>query len=186
MKWFSGLTMAVVLAMATAAVAQEKPAAEPVRLELAKQLVAASGGPEAARKMLDSMYASMDQTFAKVIPADKMPLFRAMQQDIKAETLKMIPDLMDQSVDIYARVMTEQELRDMLAFYQSESGRSILRKTPIVMDEVMRAQVPYMQKMMPRLMRKAMDNACKEAKCTAAEQREFAKVMARAMGEDPS
>ena len=44
MKWMSGLVMAVALAAAPAAMAEE--AVDPVRLELAKQLVAASGGSE--------------------------------------------------------------------------------------------------------------------------------------------
>lgn len=180
----TGMVMGLALAIAAPAAAQQAPTAapDPVRLELARQVVNLSGGTETAKKMLDSMYGAMDEAFAKVVPADKMPLFRTMQRDIRDETLKMIPDLMAQSVDIYARVMTEQELRAMLAFYSSETGQGIINKTPVVMNEIMRAQVPYMQKMMPRLMQKVVDNACTEAKCSPAERQEVANIMAKALG----
>jgi hypothetical protein len=186
MNWVSSIVVALALAIAPAAVAQEKPATDPARLELARQLVAASGGAETAQKMVQQMYVSLDDVFAKVVPADKLPLFRTMQRDIQAETMKMIPDLMAQSVDIYARVLTEQELRDMVAFQTSETGQAVVRKMPVIMNEIMRAQVPYMQQMMPRLMRKAMDRACEEAKCSPAERKEVADIMAKALGQKPS
>lgn len=188
MRWILSIAAAVTLAIAPAAAAQEQKAssADPVRTELARKLVAASGGADNVQKMVEQMYVSMDDMFAKVVPHDKMGLFRAIQKDIQSETMKMIPDLMEQSVEIYARVLTEQELRDMVAFQTSESGQSVVRKMPVIMSEIMRAQVPYMQRMMPRLMEKAMDRTCEDAKCTPAQRREVAAIMARALGQKPS
>lgn len=180
------IAVTAALAFAPAAMAQEQPAPDAVRMELAGKLVAASGGSDTAQKMVEQMYASMDDMFSKVVPADKLGLFRSLQQEVKSETVKMVPDLMEQSVAIYARVLSEQELRDMLAFQTSPSGQAIVAKMPLIMNEIMRAQMPYLQRMMPRILQKAMDKACDDAKCTPAERREVASIMAKALGQRPS
>ncbi|HZC57736.1 MAG TPA: DUF2059 domain-containing protein [Xanthobacteraceae bacterium] len=48
-----------------------------------------------------------------------------------------ISDLIDQSARIYASHFTEQELRDLLAFYQSPLGKKVLAEEPKVLDESM-------------------------------------------------
>lgn len=57
------------------------------------------------------------------------------------ELMKESQDLFDwdaigpQMVELYARTFTEDELRDMVAFYKTPSGRKSLEKMPLLMQE---------------------------------------------------
>lgn len=186
MKWASSIVVALALAVAPAAQAEEKAAADPVKVELARKLVAASGGAENAEKIIRGMHGSMNAAFDGIVPADKRQVFDAMQRDIQEETIKLVPVILEQSVDVYARLLTEKELKDMLAWSTSETGQSVARKMPAIMQEVMKAQVPYLQQMMPRMIQKAMDHACDEAKCTPEERREVATIVQQALSKSPS
>jgi hypothetical protein len=48
-----------------------------------------------------------------------------------------VSELVDQSARIYATHFSEQELRDLLAFYQSPLGKKALAEEPKVLDESM-------------------------------------------------
>jgi len=179
MKVLSALMVTLALAVAPAAFAQEKAATDPVKLDLAKQLVAASGGAKNADLMIKQIYGSLDTVFAKQFTGEQQRLYSAIQHDMQAELLNMIPTIMDQTVDIYARTLTEKELRDAVTWQTSESGQAIAAKMPALTQEIVKAEIPYMQAMLPRLMQKVGDRACEEAKCTEAERQQVAAVLAK-------
>ena len=54
-------------------------------------------------------------------------------------------------VDIYVKHYTDKEITDMLAFYQSESGRSMVDKMPLVMQESIMLTQALAQPMMIRM-----------------------------------
>lgn len=54
-------------------------------------------------------------------------------------------------IDLYAKHYSEKELADMLAFYRSESGRSMVEKMPVVMQESMMMTQALAQPMMLKM-----------------------------------
>lgn len=186
MKYLAAVIAGLVMTAAPAAFAQDKPAVDPVRLELAKKLIEVSGGKKNAELMVNQIYGSMDSILGKSLPADKQRLFHAIQRDMQTELLNLIPAIIDESVEIYARNLTEKELKEMIAWQSSESGQSINRKLPAITQDIIKAEIPYIQAMMPRLMERVVDHACEEAKCSADERRQVAAVMAQATGMKPS
>ncbi len=54
-------------------------------------------------------------------------------------------------IDLYAKHYSEKELADMLAFYRSESGRSMVEKMPLVMQESMMMTQALAQPMMIKM-----------------------------------
>ncbi|WMN61540.1 DUF2059 domain-containing protein (plasmid) [Pseudoalteromonas xiamenensis] len=54
-------------------------------------------------------------------------------------------------IDVYLKHYTEKEISDMLAFYESESGRSMLTKMPQVMSDTMQVSMKMVQSFLPKI-----------------------------------
>ena len=85
----------------------------------------------------------------------------AMKDALDDEFDQMIPQILDIAVQIYARDFTEQELSDLLAFYQSPTGRSMIAKTPQVAHDTMAAVIP----LVPNMQRNLIDDFCVRMEC---------------------
>jgi len=156
------------LAMATAAGAQTVPekAIDPVRLDLARQVFVASGGAESVERQLKAVFAGAATMVKGNAPGASPKLTEALANDIVAEEVKLIPQLLDESAKAYAENLTEQELRDMLAWTKSDSARSIRQKMPAITQELMTKVMPAVLGMMPTIMQKSVDRVCEETHCT--------------------
>jgi hypothetical protein len=53
--------------------------------------------------------------------------------------------------NIYLQNFTDNEIADMLAFYRSETGQSVLRNMPVVMQESMQVGQAMAEKAMPKI-----------------------------------
>src|SRR5271165_2889992 len=103
------------------------------KLELARQVVEATG-VEAA--LSASFHDMVGQTYASLKPASsaQAQARRQVFADAQADAMaKIAPKIVESLVDSYARDYTTKELTDVLAFYQSPSGRSMVAKTPQLM-----------------------------------------------------
>jgi len=89
----------------------------------------------------------------------------------------MVPQMIDLTIETYARDLTETELRDMLAWSQSASGRSIQAKLPTITKDVLAGEQPMMAALLPKIMHQTIDRACEEAKCTADERQTMVAMM---------
>jgi hypothetical protein len=67
---------------------------------------------------------------------------------------------------IYKQNFSDKELKDMLAFYQSPTGQSMLEKMPIVTQESMQASQRMMTNVMPKInaLTEEMSKEMKEAR----------------------
>lgn len=105
--------------------------------------------------------AEMDPNARSLPDAD-----RRFIAELSAElTTDMIPQMLEAMVPIYARTFTEAELEAMIAFYDSEMGKSIIEKTMTVMPEANAAAMTVM----PQLMEKMAARMCEHYGCDAAE-----------------
>lgn len=87
------------------------------------------------------------------------------------EEIKAIPQMIDQTAIVYAKSLSETELRDMLAWTLSPSAQAIRAKNPAMMQELMVQQGPLLKKIMAGAVTTAVDRACTEAKCSEDERR---------------
>ncbi len=105
--------------------------------------------------MLQSMPAQMG------IKPSEQPMFESyyskMVDVLKAEMnwAKMEP----QVLAIYERNFSEQELKDILAFYKTESGQSLVEKMPAVMQDSMQISQSLVQQAMPQIQTLAQELA---------------------------
>lgn len=140
--------------------------ATPAQIELAQKVIKASQFD----RMFDQMGAQMQQMAAQSMglsnpgqtPAQKEAAMKTLGEVMKLsmDTTKGLLEKMDV---IYAEIYSEGELRAMLAFFDSNEGRSMLQKQPQIMQRMM----PLVQNMQKDLVPK-IQQIVEKAKADAA------------------
>lgn len=129
-----------------------------------------------SNKMLDTMYASMEQSIRQGMQAAAgnrtlspeqariMELAPARLANLMREEMswaKMEPMV----VQIYRDNFDQAEVDGLIAFYQSPVGQSFVTKMPVVMQRSMEASHTQLQAFMPKL-QAAMKQVIQEARLT--------------------
>ncbi len=162
------------LSMGAMAQAEEPPTPDAGRLALAREVMAATGGVQTYETQLKTMFGGISALTKSISPKETpamAQLRESMFKYVLDEEVKALPQMLDDMASIYAEHLTEAELRDLLAWYKSESGRSIRAKMPVIALELVQKQAPLMQKMRDGILSQAIARACEENHCTT-EQRQ--------------
>lgn len=118
-------------------------AVSPARLALAQEMMALTMADGSAEAIIGAVQRNLLTD----------PRMRAYEDVINAWFRKVV-DLDRLSRDIalvYAERFTEQELRDMVAFYRSPTGKKLIRETPVMMEQTMNVGRSWAQANMPLL-----------------------------------
>jgi uncharacterized protein len=167
---FGGLILALTLLSAPVAMA-ETQAEQTQKLALANKFIVLIQG--------EQLGASLGQMTAMMMPeADGMSPedaaeFQAMMSEV---TAGMMPRMFEAMAPIYADIFTLEELQALVAFYQSDVGRSMISKSYAAAPRMAEA----MQAIMPELMADMGDQMCDRFECSPEERREMKAAMARA------
>lgn len=174
-------TVAVTPAFAQEATASSAQGDVEVRRQLTAEIVAI-GYPVEEReamfmRVIDQMEAQMFQSVSGQIKDNgAMEILRSFQKDVRADQEVIlrdnIPLLMDGWADSYADIFSENELRDILGFLRTETGRTFMMRSADVMSNphFAKANQAYMNeaiavgmKRMPELMKALVDYKSKSA-----------------------
>ena len=174
------------LTAASSAQAQSAAPAQPdaVRLQLAREILSASGGAQAVEARMRALFASMaDLTKASLPNADSKAAAatEAVLKYFSDEEIKAIPQLIDQTATIYANNLSEKELRDMLAWSASPSGQAIQAKMPVIAQQLVAAQGPLLKKIISGAMTTAVDRACADQKCTDDQRKTITAIVQKSL-----
>jgi uncharacterized protein len=139
------------------------------RLELARELVALSGMDStmvgALRNMAEQMKASAGAGLSPERQA-RLKIYSDAQSDALE---KMVPKIEQIVTTGYAQTYSEQELSDLLAFYKTPSGRSMVAKQPQFMQGVTMQIVG----LVPQMRRDIGTAVCAKMTCTDAQKTAF-------------
>jgi len=128
--------------------------AEPGKRESVRELLELMN----ADSMIDATYAQMDQMFAGM--GQQLDIKPSEQEIFDNYIRKVTASMQDEMswekmegpmVDIYLNNYTEKEIQDMLTFYRSDTGKSMIEKMPTVIGESMAMSQQLMQGFTPRL-----------------------------------
>lgn len=129
----------------------------------------------AAEKLLLLM--NQDRLVEQMFPQMKQFIFEQMQQqDISTDQypklekyFKQIFDVMqeelswektkDDYIQIYTAVFTEEEINELIAFYESPIGQKMTAKMPQLVQESMKVSQKFVQNMMPKIQKLAAEMA---------------------------
>ena len=121
---------------------------------VAAPLIAVAGEAEkqVANELLDVM--QFEKVMNDTITAS-MQMVKQMSPEMDSQESMLreffnkymsIESLRDDMCNMYAEIFSEKELKDMVAFYETETGQKILEKTPEIMQHSMQnAQTRIMQ-----------------------------------------
>jgi hypothetical protein len=155
------------------------PAPDPVRLQLARQVIEASGGVTSLQARFKAMFATVKGVMSGAVPASSATLVSEIFDDMEDEEVKAVPEMVDQMTRIYAEHLTEGELRDLLAWTDSPSGRSIQQKMPAITQDLLVEQQPLFRRLMAGAMKRSIDHVCAESNCTPEQRQQIAGVVAK-------
>lgn len=159
------------LVAATPAFAADTP---PSEASIHRLLVATDG-----KKLLDNILATMDASIdagMKTAMADKpvnpkvqkiLDEMRTQLTDVFKESLAW-KDMEPMIVEVYKRTLTQNEVNGMIAFYESDAGRAVVRKMPLVLQNTMTLMQERMKTIMPKIAQIQQD-AIAKAKAAEAE-----------------
>ena len=143
-------TTILLLAALLALGARPAAAQEPLRHELALQLLEAMRMPEQIQASLATVVA----TQARMNP--DLPGLGDLLREFRARYVTW-DALKDEYADLYAGAFTEEELREMAACYRTPAGQKLARATPQLSrlgaalgERVMRARAAELQEMIAR------------------------------------
>ncbi len=163
-----------------------QPAPLPEKIELARRLVAASGGAEQINTLMKTIFQGVGANISNGLPPEQKRLQTALMQKMQERFGDMTPKLLDTTVTVYAQNLSEKELRDFLAWTESESGQALRKKLPIIARESVQMMLPTIADMTQDFKQDAVDEVCKDVQCSAQDRQALVAVMAKALPKQPS
>jgi hypothetical protein len=126
------------------------------RLELARELVIASGGFEQYEGILDSQIDASASVLMDQVRSQRPDLSEAQLSDIRQTFDTYIDDslVVDEAaiVAVYADIFTASELRSMADFYQTEAGQALLSKGPELSQRLAELTFANTQSALPKML----------------------------------
>jgi hypothetical protein len=108
------------------------------------------------KKMFDQMKVSYQGLISQYISAVDMPPeaskdFEVMKQDIlkMADTIWSWEEMKEIYIDIFINVYTEDEIKELIAFYESPLGQKVIAKSPELMQESVQKSQQLFQDKLP-------------------------------------
>ena len=92
-----------------------------------------------------------------------------LSPDEQRELDEAMPQLLDAMAVLYAKNLTEQEMKDILAFYRSSSGQSSQKK----MSEINRQVEPSVDNVMAKMLKTTQTDYCTHRTCDKQDQNLF-------------
>ena len=119
---------------------RQRPAPSANAISLAKELLVLKGGQQMFDGMISGVIESAKNSFLPSNPTLNTPLNDVTAQ-LRKEYEPKKAELFNDVARAYARHFTEQELRELLAFYKTTLGKKVLaEESPAVEDGFKRAQ----------------------------------------------
>jgi len=176
--------MRLMIACVAAALAGSALIGTPVRAEQPPQ--AAPSEPSArqlalTRRYIDLMLSDQFEDAIREMVGDEPAMDNSLPEDerrflvdLTAELVTdMLPRMIEEMTPVYAAAFTEQELEALVAFYDTEMGRSIAAKNVLVMPEVNRA----VMSVVPQMLDKMAARMCQHYGCEPGELEELRRAM---------
>jgi hypothetical protein len=141
-------------------------------LALANQILDTTSSQAQMRETWDTgLKPSLDRMKAQGLPAETMDKIHTEAMKFFDENFKW-EEVKPKVAELYTKNFTEQELREIVDFYNTPTGKKAVEKLPALLQEAMKDGMAKVQKNMPELQRKIgamyMDFRRKQATAQAA------------------
>ena len=117
-----------------------------------------------ADAMIQSMYGQMDKMVAGmgqrmgIKPSEQVHFNRYMKKVTQAMKTEMTwAKMKEPMIAVYIKHYTEKEMKDLLVFYSSDTGKSIIKKMPLVMRDSIVISQQMFRSFLPKLQALAVE-----------------------------
>jgi uncharacterized protein len=117
--------------------AAAQPATSPANphMSLALEILTVTDAKANMVRMSDLMEPNMLQMIAQAHPGLDQKTLDALRAAFHQEVQASMDNLMNQIAQIYVRHFTDEDMRTILAFYKTDTGRKMLAEMPAVIKE---------------------------------------------------
>jgi hypothetical protein len=127
------MALLIVLSLGFAAQSANPPQPSPQAIALAKELIFLKGGQQMFGPVVPGVIESTKDVFLPTNPNLSKPLGEVSAQ-LKSEYAGKSDELMNEVAKVYATHFTEQELKEIVAFYKTALGKKLLNEDPIAIE----------------------------------------------------
>ena len=132
MRSLGALTICLVAAFLAAPVA-----AEDTKIEKAREIFRVMQADTMMDQMLDAVFVQMGVSMKRSHPNLPDAALKIVREEVGATLRQGMPELVEQMAVVYGEAFTEEELDDILTFYRSPTGQSLVAKMPKMMSQSM-------------------------------------------------
>jgi hypothetical protein len=150
----------VILAGAPALGAEAQPSAR--SMELSRRLFSEMHMDQLMAAMMRQMGPMLEAQARKANPKLTDEQARAVTDAVAESMNDVMTKMQERMIPLYASTFTEQELSDIVAFYDTTSGKAVLAKMPVLMGKL----GPTMSEMMPQIQTDITKRVCAKIDCT--------------------
>lgn len=104
-----------------------------------RALLELTGALEVAQQMSELMVAQMTETLKEARPDIEPWMYDVLRDEVNSAVAESIPAFVELIVPVYQRHFTHAEIRELLAFYETDLGRKTIAVMPSVMRDSMLA-----------------------------------------------
>jgi uncharacterized protein len=125
---------------------ETKPAADPARIEAARDLMAVTG----VTKQMDTMIDAMVQGFQKGAKADTNEAGKKLSGEFESMMKKFMTykeDMLTDFATLYAETFSAEEMKTVADFYRSGTGAKFIQMTPALMQKGAQIGMKYSERM---------------------------------------
>lgn len=133
----------------------------PASVALAKELIALNGGKTLYNPLVAGVVEQAKLLFLQQNPALQKDLDEVAAK-LRTEYTPRLAEVTDQLATLYANSFSEQELKDVVAFYQTSAGKKLLVVQPQVADQSMRFAQDWARKLSDEVIAKMREEMKKK------------------------
>ena len=153
------ISLALLLALSTPVLAAE---VSPAKAKQIQQLMELTGAQNLGQQFGKIMTQQIYQVLRSAKPETPERAFLIIEEETNAMMDQESPALLASLVPIYDRHFSEAELKNLVAFYQTDLGKKTIAVMPMVMQESVAAGQSWGQAMSPKLMARLVERFKKE------------------------
>jgi hypothetical protein len=138
--------VAVGLALVSLAAPAGAQTPSPAAIAAAKELLVLKGATSMFEPLLPSVVDRMRMVFLQQNPNLAKDLSE-VSADIKTELAVRVAELQEEAAKVYASKFTEQELKEIVAFYRTPVGKKVVNEDPKILDQTLAMADQWLKKL---------------------------------------
>jgi len=122
-----------------------------------RQLIEMTGASKLGIQMADAFIQSLSQGLKTQHPETSDRVITVIRNEVIAickEQVDAPGGLMDQMIPVYDKYLTDKEIRELIAFYQTDTGKKVIEALPKITSEAIAVGQKWGQSLIPEFTRR--------------------------------